>query len=61
MKQKDLLLISLTIFLTIVAWMIIDIYKIETKPIQETGMETMQLVDFQIDTKILQVLKGKIQ
>jgi hypothetical protein len=59
MSQKELLLISITIFLTIIAWMMIDIYKVK----QETGVEaknnTSSIVNFQLDPKVFNSLKTK--
>ena len=58
MNQKELFWISLTVFLTIVAWMLLDIYRVKTQTKVE-GLKSLQTVDFTIRPDILKVLKGK--
>ncbi len=59
MNQKELFLISVTIFLTIVAWMLIEIYKVDTAI--KTGKEKLTVVGkkIEIDQEILKILKTK--
>ena len=59
MNQKELFWISVTIFLTMIAWMILDIYKVKTKTTVESGLKSVQTVDFTIKTDILNILKEK--
>ena len=59
MNQKELFWISLTVFFTIVAWMILDIYMVKTKTTVKSGFESMQKVDFTIKSEIIKVLKEK--
>lgn len=59
MSHKELFWISLTIFLTIIAWMILDIYTVKTKTTVESGLESLQKVDFTIKSDILKILKEK--
>lgn len=59
MNQKELFWISVTVFFTIVAWMILDIYMVKTKTTVESGFESMQKVDFTIKSDILKILKEK--
>lgn len=58
MNQKDLLIISVTIFLTIVAWVIVEVRAIsrETPTNEEIQASTVQ---YTIDTGILDVLEKR--
>lgn len=60
MRQKELLIISVIVFLTILAWIVADIYHISTTqkitPI-ETPASTMKTTV--IDTSVLDVLQSK--
>jgi len=59
MNQKELFWISVTVFLTIVAWMILDIYRVRTQTTVKSGFESLQIVDFTIRSDILKILKEK--
>ena len=58
MNQKEILFLSITIFLTILAWIFMDLYKIKTK-VPEQPETTLQTVDFKLDTKVLETLRIK--
>lgn len=57
MNQKELFLISITIFLTIVAWMILDIYKIRTNI--EAGFNQPRAINFKLQPQVLEILKRR--
>ena len=59
MNQKELFWISVTVFLTIVAWMILDIYRVKTQTTIESKLQSLQTVDFKIKPDILEVLKER--
>lgn len=59
MNQKELFWISVTVFLTIVAWMFVDIYRIKAQKPIETGLQSLQAVDFKLKPEILKLLKEK--
>lgn len=59
MNQKELFWISITIFLTIVAWMALDLYRAKTKISVNTGFSSIQRVDFKLNTDIINSLKDK--
>lgn len=59
MNQKELFWISLTVFLTIVAWMLLDIYRAKTHINIDSGLGSVQTVDFSLKTNILEILKEK--
>lgn len=60
MNQKELFWISITIFLTIVAWMILDIYKVRTEITVQSELKSVQVVDFTIKPGVLELLEQKI-
>lgn len=59
MNRKELFWISITIFLTIITWLLVDIYRIKTRSSSDMGLQNLQIVDFKVDTKMLKVLKEK--
>jgi hypothetical protein len=59
MNQKELFWISITIFLTIFAWMILDIFKVKTKITVQSELKTVQTVDFVIKPGVLEILKER--
>ncbi len=58
MKQNELLLLSVTIFLTIVAWVASDLYGIYKSTPTNQQIESISL-EYSIDTKVLETLKAK--
>lgn len=59
MKGKELLVLSLGVFLTIVAWMILDIYHIQTKISEQINIKPAQIPNYVMDKSIIDVLKQK--
>lgn len=59
MNQKELLIISVTIFLTIVSWMLVDIYKVKT--ISNPSASTNYASDTvgTLDGEVFKMLKEK--
>lgn len=58
-QRKELFWISVTVFCTILAWMIFDIYKAKSNTEIETGFKKVEKIDFTIDVDVLDKLKGK--
>jgi hypothetical protein len=58
MKQNELLLLSVTIFLTIIAWVAADLYGIYKSTPTNQQIESISL-KYSIDTKVLETLKAK--
>lgn len=58
MNQKELFFISITIFLTIVAWMLLDVYRAQTSSFEMPVMSSEQ-VNYKIDPGVLNQLKQK--
>lgn len=59
MNQKELLLIAASIFITIIAWMMVDIYKIKSVGTIEASSVKAGIVNLNVDAKILEKLKSK--
>ena len=60
MKQKDILLIVVTIFLTVVAWVILELKSIQEATPTEIQIKTYTL-NYNIDPKILDLIELKEQ
>ena len=59
MNQKEIFWISITIFLTIVSWMILDIYRAKTQITVESELKSLETVNFTVKSDILNVLKER--
>lgn len=60
MRQKELLIISVTVFITVITWIIADIYHISTtQKIAPVEMPATTTKTTTIDTSILDVLQSK--
>lgn len=59
MNRKEIFWISITIFLTVVAWMILDIYKIKSNVNLDKEVYSSTIIKYKIDPEILKKLKNK--
>ncbi|QQG44727.1 MAG: hypothetical protein HYW86_02315 [Candidatus Roizmanbacteria bacterium] len=59
MNQRELLIISIGVFLTIIAWMIIDIFQIRNQNTISQKIKTVEAVQFKIDDKVFKILNEK--
>lgn len=59
MKSKELFVISLGVFLTIVAWMILDAYHIQSKINDQINIKPAQVPNYIMDRTIIDILKQK--
>lgn len=59
MKQKEFFIISIGIFLTVMAWILADLYHENTVNVLKTNIEAVQPLDYQIDTNLFKILKDK--
>lgn len=59
MKRKELLLLSVGIFATVVALVIADIYHIQISAKVQDESESPQLKNYKIDKKLLDILESK--
>lgn len=59
MNKKELLLISIGVFLTVVAWLIADIYHAATQEKIKNKITLPQIVKYQTDEDVLKMLLDK--
>ncbi len=59
MNQKELLLLSIGVFLTIIAWMIIDIFQVRSKIITDKEIKDIGTIRFSVDENVLKSLKDR--
>lgn len=59
MNKKELLLISICIFLTVIAWVIADIYHAATTEKIKSGVEMPPLRQYKVNAEILNTLKTR--
>ena len=59
MNHKEFFWISITIFITIVIWMAVDIYRAKTQITVESELKSLETVNFSVKSGILQRLKEK--
>lgn len=60
MKQKELLLLSIGVFITVVAWVIVEIYRIQIVGVLEEEVPLPTVENYSLDMSILERLKEKI-
>lgn len=61
MNRKELFWISVTVFMTIISWMMLDLYKVRTSADSGSNTSNVVKINFKIDPGILDVLKKKVQ
>jgi hypothetical protein len=59
MNKKEVLVISIGIFLTVAAWMIIDIYRAHQQPILNVEIRQVRFPPVKLDLSVLEKLKLK--
>lgn len=59
MNQKEILILSVGIFLTIIAWMLIDIYQLQNKHLIDKDIKGVNNLQFKIDDQIFKTLKER--
>lgn len=59
MNKKELVFISLAIFMTIIAWLVIDIYQIKRSTAEEIEAKPINLTNSEVTKKIIESLKNK--
>jgi hypothetical protein len=61
MNRKELFLLSLGVFLTVVAWLIADIYHTSTEDKIKTKIKLPQTYQYRISKELMEQLKNKIE
>lgn len=61
MNKKEILLLSIGVFLTVVAWLIADIYHASTEDKIKLTISLPQINQYKINKNILETLKNKTE
>ncbi len=61
MNKKEILLLSIGVFLTVIAWLIADIYHESTEDKIKIKISLPQVHQYKINKDILEVLKNKTE
>jgi len=61
MNRKEVLLLSIGIFLTVVAWLIADIYHASTEDKIKSRMSLPQVYQYKISKDLFETLKNKTE
>lgn len=59
MKKKEYLVLSITVFLTVLAWLIADVYHAATEEKLKNRANLPNIRNYQIDNGILEILRQK--
>lgn len=59
MNKKELLFISLGIFLTVIVWVVADIYHASVEDKIKDRVELPDLRNYTIDKKVLEIIKSR--
>lgn len=59
MKKPEILILSIAIFFTIFAWVLMDIYHIQQKINEQIGIKPVEVPNYQMDQKVIEILKQK--
>lgn len=61
MKRKELLILAVAVFMTIVAWVTIEVYKVQNSQIIEEEIQLPEVKRYNIDTAIIEKLKNRTE
>ncbi len=61
MNRKEVLLLSIGVFLTVIAWLIADIYHASTEDKIKSRMSLPQVYQYKISKDLLETLKNKTE
>lgn len=61
MNKKEVLLLSIGVFLTVIAWLIADIYHASTESKIKLKVNLPQIYQYKINKDILETLKNKTE
>lgn len=59
MNKKEFLIISVTVFLTSLAWLLADIYRASTEEKIKGNVQAPQIKNYQIREDVLKILETK--
>ncbi len=61
MSKKEVLILSISIFLTVIAWLIADIIHASTRERIEEKVTLPNIENYTIDRKIIEILESKTE
>lgn len=61
MNRKEVLLISIGVFLTVIAWLVADIYHAAAREYQKNNVNLPLVTQTAIKKDIVEVLRSKVQ
>ena len=61
MNRKEVLLLSIGVFLTVICWLIADIYHASTEDKIKARVSLPQVYQYKINTDLLEALKNKTE
>jgi len=59
MNKKELLIISVSVFLTIAAWVIIDLYHIQQRITETIKIKPVEIPNYKMDKKLIDLLRER--
>ncbi|VVA43893.1 conserved hypothetical protein [Candidatus Roizmanbacteria bacterium] len=61
MNRKEVLLLSIGVFLTVIGWLVADIYHASTEDKIKSRISLPQVYQYKISTELLEALKNKTE
>lgn len=59
MKRKEILYLSVCVFMTVVAWVIADLYHSANRKTVDEVIADPVLLQYKIDTKVIELIQNK--
>lgn len=59
MKPRELLIISIGVFMTIIAWVVIEIYKVNNSQLVEQTIQLPTVKTYDVDLTVIDKLREK--
>ncbi len=61
MNKKEILILSICVFLTVIAWLVADLYRASNESKIKMKIELPLIENYEIKKEILEILKNKIE
>lgn len=59
MNKKEILILSICVFLTVVAWLVADLYRASKESKLQMKVDLPKIENYQIKEELLEILKNK--
>lgn len=59
MKRKELLILSIAVFMTIISWVVIELYKVKNSQIIQEEIQLPTVKRYNIDVSVIEQLKNR--